>query len=101
MTVVAEICDPVNDEEYSLNLEKSCNSLIKVDYESECSNREQFVVGMAINGVNAANATINGSQGKSAVFYRDTAIGMKKITLKIIYPADKIKINKLSILQEI
>ena len=101
LTVVAEICNPVNDEEYSLNLEKSGNSLIKVDYESECSNREQFVVGIAINGVNAANATINGSQGKSAVFYRDTAIGMKKITLKIIYPADKIKINKLSILQEI
>lgn len=76
-------------------------SLLKIEYEADCSVLEQFVVGISINNVNAVSATVNGSEGENVIFYRDVAVTLKDITVKLSFPADKARIKKLSILQEV
>ncbi len=101
LTVVAEINNAENEKEYQIKFDRVGKVLLKIDYEADCSVLEQFVVGISINNVNAAGATVNGSDGKIVTFYRDATVTLNDITLKLSFPADKARIKKLSILQEV
>jgi beta-glucosidase len=101
LSTVAELNNVENNKEYHIEFDQAGKVLLKIEYEADCSVLEQFIVGVSINNVNAVSATVNGSDGKNAVFYRDASVSLKDTAIKFSFPSDKARIKSVSVLQEV
>ena len=86
LKIWAEVEEPENDKELELNLPKTGRVLLGIENESDEPEISQMVVNVFLQGVSAASITVNGTNSKRVMLYRDITKYFKEVKLKTIYP---------------
>ncbi len=72
-------------------------SLFCIDYSSNDNELLQMIMNVTVNNLSAACLSVNGTNGKTVRVWCDIATTERRSHIKIVYPEQKMKIEKLEI----
>lgn len=98
LKIWAEVKEPESDKEVELILPKTGRVLLGIEYESDEQEISQIVVNVFLQGVSAASITVNGTNSKRVIVYRDITTAFKEVKLKTIYPKKQVRIKNIAVL---
>ena len=97
LDIIGELDNPQSKEEYKLTLKDSGKCLVCIEYSSDEASIAQMCIDLKIDSKSAALVTVNGTDGKTKMLYRDVSLMSNNVSINVSYPDKLLKVTKIEI----